>query len=265
MRRTLRAAVVLVTATAALLAAAGPSAAMTQNQGVDFQADPAPQPVPGVKPSKLAVEGRVLRMSYSTKSKKTTATADITGTVTDGDTGQKTTVRTRATLAASTKGSCKVLHLELEELRLNLLGLVAFLDRVELDVTGSKKGGILGQLFCRLSTGVDLPKPKRRAALATANEELTERPLRLIRLRAPIRPVYYRAPSEPAPSFGGVPGAQAAQSPPQVCPVLNLVVGPLDLDLLGLIVKLNKVKLDITATRGGGAVGNLFCRLYDGL
>jgi hypothetical protein len=257
MGRIARIAVVHAAAAAVLLALAGPAMADGGSQGVDFQADAPGKPVPGVKSSKFVVEGKVMRVGYSAQSRRTTATADISGTITDGDTGQKTAVRTRATLSATAKGGCKVLHLTLEELRLNLLGLNAFLDRVELDVSANKKGGVLGQLFCRLSQGVNLPKVSRRAALAHANKVLNRKPLRLIRLRMPIRPVYYR-------DAGARTGAQTAQTPPQVCPILNLVVGPLDLDLLGLIVKLNKVKLDITATRGGGVVGNLFCRLYDG-
>jgi hypothetical protein len=257
MGRIARLAAVHAAAAAVLLATAG-TAAAGGNQGVDFQADAPSRPVPGVKPSKFVVDGQVKRVGYSAQGRRTTATADITGTITDGDTGQKTVIKTRATLSAVAKGGCKVLHLTLEELRLNLLGLNAFLDRVELDVTASRKGGVLGQLFCRLASGVDLSKASRHKAISRANKTLNARPLRLIRLRAPIHPVYYDA--------GGAGGgtAQTAQTPPQVCPVLSLVVGPLDLDLLGLIVQLNKVKLDITATRGGGVVGNLFCRLYDG-
>jgi hypothetical protein len=256
MRRIARIAAAQVAVVAVLLAAAGTCAARSGSQGVDFQSDSPSRPVPGVKPSKFVLDGHVNRVGYSAQGKKTTASAEITGTVTDGDSGQKTAVRTRATLSATAKGGCKVLHLTLEELRLNLLGLNAFLDRVELDVTANKKGGVLGALFCRLSSGVDLPKVARHKAISRANKVLNARPLRLVRLRVPIRPVYYQQ--------SDTRGAQTAQSPPQICPVLNLVVGPLDLDLLGLIVNLNKVKLDITATRGGGAVGNLFCRLYDG-
>jgi hypothetical protein len=48
-----------------------------------------------------------------------------------------------------------------------------------------------------------------------------------------------------------------------VCPVLDLIVGPLNLQLLGLVVNLQKVHLNVTATRGGGALGDLFCRLAD--
>jgi hypothetical protein len=58
-------------------------------------------------------------------------------------------------------------------------------------------------------------------------------------------------------------GAQARAT----CQVLNLVLGPLDLNLLGLVVQLygpqrnQPVTLTITATRGGGVLGDLFCGL----
>lgn len=45
-----------------------------------------------------------------------------------------------------------------------------------------------------------------------------------------------------------------------VCPVLHLVLGPLNLNLLGLHVHLNQVVLDITAVSGpGNLLGNLLC------
>jgi len=44
------------------------------------------------------------------------------------------------------------------------------------------------------------------------------------------------------------------------CPILNLVLGPLHLNLLGLEVDLNQVVLNITAVPGGGnLLGNLLC------
>jgi len=44
------------------------------------------------------------------------------------------------------------------------------------------------------------------------------------------------------------------------CDILNLVLGPLDLNLLGLEVHLNQVVLDIVATSGAGnLLGNLLC------
>lgn len=44
------------------------------------------------------------------------------------------------------------------------------------------------------------------------------------------------------------------------CGILDLVLGPLHLDLLGLVVDLNQVVLDITAVSGAGnLLGNLLC------
>ena len=43
------------------------------------------------------------------------------------------------------------------------------------------------------------------------------------------------------------------------CNILHLVLGPLHLDLLGLVVDLNRVVLDITAVPGGGLLGDLLC------
>jgi hypothetical protein len=44
------------------------------------------------------------------------------------------------------------------------------------------------------------------------------------------------------------------------CEILDLVLGPLDLDLLGLVVHLNTVHLNITAEPGpGNLLGNLLC------
>jgi hypothetical protein len=46
------------------------------------------------------------------------------------------------------------------------------------------------------------------------------------------------------------------------CDVLNLVLGPLDLNLLGLRIQLNQVVLDITAVPGAGnLLGNLLCTI----
>ena len=53
-------------------------------------------------------------------------------------------------------------------------------------------------------------------------------------------------------------GSQALQA--AACDILNLVLGPLDLNILGLEVHLNQVVLDIIATPGPGQLlGNLLC------
>jgi hypothetical protein len=46
------------------------------------------------------------------------------------------------------------------------------------------------------------------------------------------------------------------------CQILHLELGPVDLDLLGLVVHLDKVVLDITAEAGpGNLLGNLLCAI----
>ena len=52
------------------------------------------------------------------------------------------------------------------------------------------------------------------------------------------------------------------QQPGGTCQILDLTLGPLHLDLLGLVVDLNQVHLTITAERGpGNLLGNLLCAI----
>ena len=62
----------------------------------------------------------------------------------------------------------------------------------------------------------------------------------------------------PVTSFGTAGPAQSSQA---VCRVLTLTLGPLDLNLLGLRVQLNRINLRITAIPGGGLLGDLLCAL----
>jgi hypothetical protein len=45
------------------------------------------------------------------------------------------------------------------------------------------------------------------------------------------------------------------------CDILHLELGPLDLDLLGLVVHLDKIVLDIDADPTGGLLGSLLCAI----
>jgi hypothetical protein len=61
------------------------------------------------------------------------------------------------------------------------------------------------------------------------------------------------------PATAAAPAAISAQA---VCDILHLVLGPLHLDLLGLVIDLNQVVLDITAESGpGNLLGNLLCAI----
>jgi hypothetical protein len=73
----------------------------------------------------------------------------------------------------------------------------------------------------------------------------------------------------PVNASGARQSAQAALAPAATsCTILHLVLGPLNLNLLGLVVHLNRVVLDITAQSGpGNLLGNLLCavaHLLDG-
>jgi len=82
-----------------------------------------------------------------------------------------------------------------------------------------------------------------------------------------------RPSDQPAPSSSPAgPKAKASQAPPAPgsCQVLDLILGPLNLDLLGLRVDLygarttDPVRVLITANPARGVLGQVFCRLASG-
>jgi len=79
-------------------------------------------------------------------------------------------------------------------------------------------------------------------------DRVTKRDVRLL-----VRPA--------ASSVSGLPPAPGTAAPAVVgCEILDLVLGPLDLNLLGLQVHLDRVHLNITAVPGAGELlGNLLC------
>jgi hypothetical protein len=193
------------------------------------------------RPAKLAVGVEVLR--FAAAGRKLTANGMVTARLTDNR-GHVTTVRSHVALTAAAGGGCRVLHLFLNELTLKLLGLNAHLDKVQLDITGNPTGGVLGSLFCKLA------RAKVATARASAARALTAA-VRRHRGHVVAFSAYFR------------PKATTSQAANATCPVLDLVVGPLNLQLLGLVVNLNRVHLTVTATRGQGALGDLFCQLAD--
>ena len=48
-------------------------------------------------------------------------------------------------------------------------------------------------------------------------------------------------------------------TPQATCDILHLELGPIDLNLLGLIVHVDKIVIDIDADPGGGLLGQLLC------
>jgi hypothetical protein len=57
-------------------------------------------------------------------------------------------------------------------------------------------------------------------------------------------------------------GSGAGNQPQRTCAILDLELGPLDLDLLGLVVHLDRINLEIDAVTGpGNLLGNLLCAI----
>ena len=226
MRRILLVSSLAVTAAAFTPAVAG---AASRAQAVYAGAAATPQ-------GRLAVTVDVARF----RATQSGTVADGTATATlRGLGGMPTTVKQKVTLSAAKAGRCTILTLTLDTLDLTLLGLNVHLDKVDLKVTGRRSGGVLGSLFCSLA------KAKVKASRAAAAAKLT----REIRKSGTIRPIGFSVPVT----------AVASQAP--TCSVLDLELGPLNVNLLGLHVDLNKVHLTITADPTGGVLGRLFCGL----
>lgn len=212
------------------------------------------------------VETRVVINRFSAVKKKVVGHGTATSTVRRADgTTSVTKKRFRLTIRhASPKQrrlqqaqpTCHILLLELDELDLTLLGLRVFLrsadpdEPIELRLHARRSGGILGRLFCDLTQGTATATTARTAA-----RQLNARVKNSTILQAKAK-LY--APVQRA----GQGSSNSLHSPSQAveCNVLHLILGPLHLDLLGLIVDLNKIELDIKAIPGT-VLGDLFCQL----
>ena len=177
--------------------------------------------------------------------------------------GSNEAAQTPVTFAVDAQaGRCQVLTLTLNDLQLSLLGLNVDLSEVNLRIFAVRRGpdsGILGRLFCalsrstvRLGRGASVAQAQR--VVRALNSRLKDRPMRAFHASAVLRDNNDASASQAAPS----------------CQVLRLVLGPLDLNLLGLVVQLygparnQPVTLTITSTPGGGVLGDLFCGLSGG-
>jgi hypothetical protein len=144
-------------------------------------------------------------------------------------------------LTMSRQDICPVLTLQLDQLSLNLLGLHVDLSKVVLTITANSQGGILGRLFCSVANGKVKLASYKTAAKFTKAIRKSGLATRGIGYSVALR--------------------QAQAAAPGPCQVVDLVLGPLHLDLLGLVVDLNQVHLQITADPNGGILGSLLCSL----
>jgi hypothetical protein len=156
----------------------------------------------------------------------------------------RATQGTRSTQAATR--ICDILNLNLAPLRLELLGLIIELDRVVLTIRANSRGGLLGSLLCGLAGPASAQANRLNNALRTNGISA------LYGVTLPLVPSTLPAPAALPPVPAGI------------CTVLDLVLGPLDLNLLGLMIHLDRVQLRITADPNGGILGSLLCGLAGG-
>jgi len=149
---------------------------------------------------------------------------------------------------------CDVLNLTLGPLHLELLGLIVDLNQVNLSIRADSNGGLLGGLLCGLAGSSGLPGIGQQAAQLTKVAKTSG-------LSA--------GPGFTAPLQTAAPGTQQVAA---VCTVLDLMLGPIDVNLLGLMVHLgggasgtDPVHLMLTADPTKGLLGSLLCSLAGGV
>src|SRR5947207_9703100 len=132
----------------------------------------------------------------------------------------RASVARRLFAAGGQQRICQILTLQLDTLSLNLLGLHVDLSKVVLTITANSKDGVLGSLFCGLANGkVKLASKSTAMKLTTAAHR----------------------PGLATKAIGvGSPVTQMQQMAPGPCQIVDLVLGPLHLELLGWIVDLSQ-------------------------
>jgi hypothetical protein len=191
--------------------------------------------------STLSIKAKLTR--FHAHGSSLNASGVITGTLKSGSDVKRDSAPVRFRVTAAQAGRrCNILTLNLQQLHLDLLGARVDTSAINLELY-AKRGRILGNLFCAVTHArIRLPR-----AAAAMNRKLDGHPLRV--MAAHMK-------------------AQAAQAPPPAtCQVLDVILGPLHLDLLGLNVDLygktksDPVEITITAMPGEGLLGDVLCSL----
>jgi hypothetical protein len=198
---------------------------------------PASTAAAAARPAKLSIGVAVLH--FNSTGRRQTATGLVTSKLTWSN-GSVSTAKTPVAIVAATGGGCRILTLTLQQLNLTLLGLNVHLSKVVLTITGFPRQGVLGSLFCTLARA-KIGSARAASAARALNASIAQHPMHVLRVNATLNPQQLTSGT--------------------TCPVLDLILGPLHLNLLGLVVDLNQVHLTVTATQGGGVLGNLFCSL----
>jgi hypothetical protein len=235
---------VVLAAILSSLVAAAPAAAASEGGG-------------GQRKGTITLDVAVKKFAVSQR--QIVGRGELTARLTDNRGASQTARRPVRFAVSAQSGNCRILTLTLDDLQLELLGLKVDVSTVNLRLFGIPRGegsGVLGRLFCSLARSSIRLRGSIRAAdharkvVRALNSRMKGRPMRALGVRATLTP-----------------DAESAQLSGPSCKVLRLVVGPLDLNLLGLVVLLygenrrTPVTLTIDAFPGQGALGDLFCSL----
>jgi hypothetical protein len=192
---------------------------------------------------------------FKLKGDRVVARGPVTATATTPD-GATHTVTRQVSYQVTTTRNCEILKLHLAPLFLNLLGLEVRTSDINVDITGDRRG-LLGGLLCGLSRGLRLDREGlTERSVRSLNERLAKRELPVLEFTRSLQP-------QQVPTQIGIPGTPPV--PPGSCEVLNLMLGPLHLDVLGLIIDVyganrnSPVQVLITANPAGGLLGQLLC------
>ena len=208
--------------------------------------------------SKLSLTARVT--SFHATKRGVRANGTLTGKLASGTGVSRDSAPVRFAVVTKAKGGrCNVLTLHLARLDLELLGVQVQTSTINLNIN-AVHGQVLGNLFCALSRA-KVTFPRAAHAARALNSRLHGRSL----------PVFAASQSLPAArSRLASPWMRAAAKAPPSCQVLKLVLGPLNLNLLGLVVDLygqtrtSPVIITINAIPSQGLLGQLLCGLAGG-
>lgn len=166
------------------------------------------------------------------------------------------TAPVRLSNAAVPTASTSILDLDLGRINLNLLGLDVATSPICLDITAVPgAGNLLGNLLYDISGLLNNGQSLSQVLSGLTSTQTTQLESGLTRL---LNGALRHATSSAA--FAGI-----SATTPGACDILNLKIGPLDLNLLGLHLHLDNchngpVTVNITAISGpGDLLGNLLC------
>lgn len=181
-------------------------------------------------------------------------------------------------------GACDILRLQLGPLDLDLLGLVVELDDcdggpVVVDIDAIAGEGLLGDLLCGLAGGLlnNVNIGDLLGSLSDADFAAVTGAIRDV-----LNEVLADLLASGVADDNGDAGGQQGNRPPHAgngrpphaqggqaadghqCDILNLELGAIDLELLGLVVATSDICLDVYAESGdGNLLGNLLCSVVN--